>query len=326
LQRGAYVHYSLVRDKGLTFHNNAAIFMVMVQTSTIFASEEPSSAAFDVHRGDGEPSPVLLSVPHAGREYTPDVLLSSRFTRHQLRRLEDRYADVLVQPLLEKGQPAIVARMPRAVIDLNRDPRDIDPRLVHGLPHNVPLIQSAKQRGGLGLFPRTLPGVGDIWRGPMEWEEAERRRDSVHAPYHQSIADMMERASLTNGVALLLDIHSMPPLSVGDNGWAPEIVIGDRYGSSASTRLSAMAQVVAGAHGYAVALNHPYAGSYITQRHGMPHRGRHAIQIEVSRALYLDTDMDQPDEGLVRVQNMLSDLVNTLSDELGGHYWLEAAE
>lgn len=285
---------------------------------------------FDVIKGGAgqdDAGPVLLSVPHAGRFYAPAVLERSRLPLSHLQRLEDRHADLLIADLVARGYPAMVAHVPRAVIDLNRDPRDIDPALVRDIPHGQPLIQSIKQRGGLGLFPRSLPRVGDLWRGAMLWEEAQRRIALVHDPYHRALERELERIHRRHGQALLVDVHSMPPLAPpGTGGGRADVVIGDRFGGSASNRLSAMAGAVLAGEGLNVALNTPYPGSYLIERHGRPLRGRHALQIEISRDLYLDESLAEPGDGLPRIRAVLVRLVEALAQELRGDRWAEAAE
>lgn len=294
------------------------------------AEDAGRPAPFTFFPGRRANLPVVISVPHAGRDYDQRLLARARLSREMMRLIEDRHADALVAPLVAAGHAALIARTPRAAIDLNRDARDIDTRLVRDVPHGLPLIASAKQRGGLGLFPRALPGAGELWRAPMAWAEAKRLLDTVHGPYHALLDKMLEAGQRSCGCALLLDIHSMPPLPADPAGLPPpDMVIGDRFGASADGRFSALAQAVAQAHGLRVALNHPYPGSYVLERHGRPERGRHALQIEVSRALYLDSGLDMIGDGLGAVQAMLVAMVDALiaaAAALGKPDWPLAAE
>ncbi len=276
--------------------------------------------------GEGA-GPVLFSVPHAGKEYAPAILSRSRMGLPHLQRLEDRHSDLLVEDVAAAGYDVLVARVPRAVIDLNRDPRDIDPLLVRGMPHGLPLIQTLKQRGGLGLFPRSLPRIGDLWRGPMGWDEARGRIEHMHSAYHRALEQALDRRHARHGQALLVDIHSMPPLPpMLPDGRRPDVVIGDRFGAAASPRLSALIESLLRAHGLSVALNHPYAGFYLIEHHGRPRQGRHAVQIEISRDLYLDEHLDEPGAGLERMRGILAALAEMLERELGRYRWSEAAE
>ena len=263
-------------------------------------------------------SPVLISVPHAGRHYPAEVRAMSAVPVSTLAQLEDRYADTLVEGLDAHGYSVIVAEIARAVIDLNRDPRDIDRRMIAGMPHGEALIETAKSRGGLGLFPRSLPRVGCLWRGLLHWHEARARIATIHTPYHALIAQEMRAIQAEHGEALLIDVHSMPPLEPGRFGGdsRPDVVIGDRFGASASARFSDVARAVVTRHGLRSALNHPYPGTYIAERHGKPAAGRHVLQIEISRDLYLDAALREVGSGVTAIRAMVADLVNTLRDEI----------
>ncbi len=282
--------------------------------------------AIEVLGGGPAVAPILFSVPHAGREYPASLYARSRQPIDVLKRLEDRYADLLVTEQVAAGYVAVVAKAPRAIIDLNRNPRDIDPCTVSDIPRDVHLIQSPKQRGGLGLFPRFLPRVGDLWTAPLGWDEAETRIRLIHAAYHAEVEGQIDRAVARYGQALLLDVHSMPPLAGGGAVARADIVIGDRFGVSATPRLADVARVIAQRHGLAVAVNHPYPGYYLIERHGRPRAGRHALQIEISRDLYLDDALDKAGPGLPAIHALLADMTEALSTELVRGDFAVAAE
>ncbi|HEX7783066.1 MAG TPA: N-formylglutamate amidohydrolase [Sphingobium sp.] len=281
------------------------------------------ASAYDRYGPDVPRGPVIISVPHAGRDYPNTMLANARCALAGFRRLEDRYADLLTHRLIALGHSVFVARTPRAVIDLNRDVREIDPAMVRGLPRDQPLIASAKLRGGLGLVPRRLQGIGDLWIAPFDWADLSARMSRLHAPYHEALARMMARARDIHGHAILLDIHSMPPLISGTP--PAQVVLGDRFGRSASTRLVALAADLCAGHGLVATQNHPYPGNYILERHGRPDSGFHALQLEIDRSLYLDSTLDQPGPGLSRIQGLVVDLVDALGIELPGAF-AQAAE
>lgn len=273
-------------------------------------------AAFERFGPDIPASPVILSIPHAGREYPADLLARARVSAAVLQRLEDRYADLLAQPLIARGHVVLVARAPRAMIDLNRHEREIDPAMVTGVPRDWPLHSSAKLRGGLGLMPRRLSGVGELWRRPVGWDEVQAWIAAVHRPYHAAIAALMRAAREAHGHAILVDLHSMPPLPPAPDGRTPAIVVGDRFGRSASDRLAQMVVDAAGGSGIVAARNSPYAGDHLLDRHGRPERGLHAIQIEIDRRLYLDDAMEEPGPGLDRVHALIVTIVEGLARAL----------
>ena len=275
-----------------------------------------TTAAFDLHGPDQPISPVIIAVSHAGRDYGADLLAAARVGPDVLRRLEDRYVDLLAHPLIDLGYTVLVARAPRAMIDLNRDEREIDPAMIAGMPRDTPLQSSAKLRGGLGLLPRRLPGAAELWQRPIAWAEAVRRIETIHRPYHAALEEQMRRAWLAHGHAVLIDLHSMPPLPpVGAGAPAPGVVLGDRFGRAASARLMSLADDVLSGHGVRVAQNHPYAGDHSVERHGRPARDRHAMQVEVDRSLYLDEALERPGPGLARTQAAIVSLVNAIASE-----------
>lgn len=264
------------------------------------------------------PRPVLVSVPHAGRTYPPELLNRTRLSVAELSQLEDRYIDRATDGLARRGFPLLIARTARAWIDLNRSERELDHEMFAPPPRRAQIDTSLKVRGGLGLVPRRLPGLGEIYDEPVCAEDLARRIATAHRPYHQAIADALELMRERFGSALLLDLHSMPPLRPRSGHRPADIVIGDRHGRTAGRRFVQAAMEVCRSHGFALAHNSPYAGGFLLDRHGRPGQDVHALQIEVSRAAYLDTSLDRPGPGMPRVTAMLADLCEALSDEIGG--------
>ncbi len=255
----------------------------------------------------------MLSVPHAGRDYPAEMRALARLDPRQLRSLEDRHADALIAKAVGTA-PALVATTPRVWIDLNRDEREFDPAMVTGATQVVPMA-SSKVRGGLGLVPRRIARGGDIWRGPLDEAEINARIAQVHRPYHAALSAELAAAHARFGVAILLDIHSMPPIADRNGEGAPRIVIGDRFGKAAQGRFTARALAEAEAFEFATAVNAPYAGGHILERHTAPHAGIHGLQIEIDRTLYLDPALDDTGAGLPLVQTFIEALVRALIEE-----------
>jgi N-formylglutamate amidohydrolase len=271
---------------------------------------------FTAHHVAPVSRPVLVSVPHAGRDYPEAIFANLRLAPDALVRLEDRYADLLIRDVMAAKMPAIVAHRARAWIDLNRDERDIDAEMVDGLDSSASPAPSAKQRGGLGLIPRRLSGVGDIWRGRISAQDVAGRIASFHQPYHQAVSVTLAKMRDQFGAAILLDIHSMPPVHPRFGEAAPQIVIGDLFGRSAGSRFSELLQERIKQHGINVALNYPYAGDHILHKHGDVRHNIHAIQLEIDRSLYLDDLLREPGAGLPKITRLVSELVQMLTDEL----------
>ncbi|MBO9574975.1 MAG: N-formylglutamate amidohydrolase [Sphingobium sp.] len=284
--------------------------------------------AFDRYGYPGARSPLVFAVPHAGRDYVDTVLDRARVTPATLARLEDRLADLLTHDLIAAGECVLIARRPRAMIDLNRDESEIDPQSIADLPRTVRPQSSAKVRGGLGLIPDRLAYAGALWRHPLPYAELVRRIEQIHRPYHAALAAALNEARARHGAALLVDVHSMPPIhpASGAGDQPPRIVIGDRFGRSATGRLTDLAADIARGHGLEVAVNTPYSGNHILERHGQPARGVHAMQIEIDRTLYLAPDLMTPDGTLPAIRRLLGDLAQGLAQELSGPGLQLAAE
>jgi N-formylglutamate amidohydrolase len=267
--------------------------------------------SFDRHGPDLPASPVVISVPHAGRDYPPPLRSALRVPLAALVILEDRFVDALA--LAQPGREAmLVQRRARAWIDLNRAETERDPRVDEGAPAATAIAASAKLRSGLGLVPRRAGSASELWR--RRWTDAEiaARIAADHRPYHQALATALAAARARFGCAILLDLHSMPPLGQGEQ---PQVVIGDRFGRAAAGRFVARVEAVARAAGLKPALNTPYAGGHILERHARPHQGVHAIQLELDRSLYLDRRLDSLGAGAPAMVALLRATIDTLADE-----------
>lgn len=269
--------------------------------------------------------PVILSVPHAGRDYPQALLDASRLTRERLELLEDRHADALLGAAISAGFTAIVAMRARAWIDLNRHEREVDPEMIEPPMRREALIRSAKVMGGLGLLPRRLREGGDIFSARVPRAELERRIAEDYRPYHARLAELLRHARDRFGVAILIDLHSMPPLA-GDSQPAAQIVLGDRFGQSAAGRYTALLREVALRAGFRTAENIPYAGGHILAAHARPARGVHALQVEIDRSLYLAPGLRTPLPDLGAIDSLVLSMAQALSDEALGSTPAIAAE
>lgn len=287
--------------------------------------------AFTTYNAETLAVPVLLSVPHAGRDYPPELLANLRVQPVELLRLEDRYADRLVQSAVAAGFPAIIAHSARAWIDLNRAETDLDAQMLAGPPREQAAIPSAKTRGGLGLIPRRLQSCGELWRAPLSQEDVERRIADVHRPFHQSVSSILAAMRERFGIAILLDVHSMPPIPPRfgadiDSERPAQIVLGDRFGRSAASIHAELVMAHVRGRGFEVALNHPYSGDFMLSAHGKPQRGVHALQLEIDRSLYLDSGLREPSRDIGAMCRMVHDVASLLAEQAMGSGLAEAAE
>jgi len=262
--------------------------------------------------------PVLLSVPHAGRDYDAAVLANAAQGQRSLETLEDPFVDRLCWRAISAGFAAIIQNVPRAVIDCNRGEEEVDPAAIEGIS---PAPVGPRARYGLGLIPSRTHRHGTLWRRRIDRTELERRINEVHRPYHRLLENELASLARRFGEAVLIDCHSMPSRT----GQA-EMVIGDRHGTSAASWLSEEAARITRKAGFKTALNDPYAGGAIVTRHGQPASGVHAIQLEIDRSTYLSRDGRTPTAGLDRIAAFLETLAVELGDALISRNIREAAE
>ena len=273
---------------------------------------------------DSPATSLILSVPHAGRAYSPALLRTARVPLSVLEGLEDRLVDRLIWRAVAAGATAIVANAPRAEIDLNRDERELDPTMVAPAPPQGTLMASARTRGGLGLVPARLAGAGGLWRGRMSRDELNRRVETIHRPYHAALAEALASARRRFGAAVLLDCHSMPPRPRERPG--EKIVFGDRFGVTVSPEVMAAAITAARACGFDAGSNDPYAGGHVIERHGRPADRVHALQIEIDRSLYLDEGLREAGPGFDRVARLIAAVGEAVAAAASGAALALAAE
>ena len=268
--------------------------------------------SFDRYGADEPASPVILSVPHAGRDYPLALRAALRVPLVALTPLEDRHIDA-VAIAAQQRETMLVQRVARAWIDLNRSEQERDPGMDDGASRQAVPQQSARMRGGLGLVPRRVSGVGEIWRRRLDGDEVVARIMLDHRPYHAALADALARARARFGTAVLLDLHSMPPLTRAQG--PARIVLGDRFGRSAATRFVHRLESEILAAGITPGLNAPYAGGHILDVQGRPAQGIHAVQIEFDRTLYLDPALDGPGDGMAAMVALLRRMIDAVADE-----------
>jgi len=278
----------------------------------------PDAAAFRVIAADPASIPVVLATPHAGRCYPDHVLAALRAPDHVLLRLEDRLVDRLAEAVAqETGAPLIVADAPRAMIDLNRSVDDIDWDMLADGPRpaghrNHSATSAHRARSGLGLVPRRLPGVGELWKTRLHHADLAERITMIHEPYHAALAQMIDRVRAQWGAVLLIDLHSMPPLPA-HGGASAQFVVGDRFGTACDGELIASIFSYLAAERRPVAHNRPYAGGFVLDRHARRSAGVHAVQIEIDKIAYLDSAMAEPGAGFDSVVTLLVGLVRRLA-------------
>jgi N-formylglutamate amidohydrolase len=252
----------------------------------------PGVAPFVVHEPSRLRVPLVFSSPHSGRYYPPDLLKASKLDASRLRKSEDAFVEELFAGVTAVGAPLIAARYPRAYIDLNREPFELDPELIEEELPAFANSRSLRVLGGLGTIARVVGDSEEIYKSRMSLAEAFARIDHFYWPYHRALRGLLDRAVSAFGVAVLIDCHSMPSVGAmtGANTGPPpsraHFVLGDRFGTSCFSDLTDFVRSVLNKRGYEVALNRPYAGGYITEHYGAPGLGVHALQLEINRSLF----------------------------------------
>lgn len=289
--------------------------MIEAERRSISAELDPP---FEIHQPTREPGPVIFCSPHSGRVYPQSFLAASRLRGLTLRKSEDCFVDELFAAAPKYGAPLIAARFPRAYVDVNREPFELDPDLFTEPIPAFANAQSVRVTGGLGTIPRIVADGEDIYAGRLPLAVGFERIERLYQPFHQALNDLIESARQRHGYAILIDCHSMPSTIIGQPHTArPHIVLGDRFGGSCDARLTRLMRSALGAMNYDVQLNRPYAGGFITEHYGNPRQGVHSIQIEINRALYMDEDRLERLKGFDKLAASLERLVARLTGDVG---------
>src|ERR1700761_6603712 len=234
-------------------------------------------------------APIIFNSPHSGSVYPDDFLEASRIDLASLRRSEDSFMDELIEGLSGRGFPIVTVNFPRSYVDVNREPYELDPRMFLGRLPSFANTRSMRVAGGLGTIPRVVGDGQEIYRERLAVDDALARIETLYKPYHRALRRLIHRVPQSCGTFVVVDCHSMPSIGVSrDEPRRPDMVIGDRYGTSCAAQLPEMVEETMSRLGYSVGRNKPYAGGFITEHYGNPASGLHTIQLELNRAVYMD--------------------------------------
>ena len=280
---------------------------------------------FEIWRPDSAASALVFASPHSGRHYPADMGASARLGAAAMRSSEDALVDQLIAAAPRLGATVIAARYARAYVDVNREPYELDPAMFEDELPEYARARTARVAAGLGSIARLVAEGREIYDRKLTFAEASRRIEAVHQPYHGALRGLVEQARARHGGAILIDWHSMPGAAAGQGPGAGsgsgslggrrrvDMVLGDRFGSTCSEDLTFLVERELAAMGYVTARNAPYAGGYTTEAYGRPVEGVHALQIEISRALYLDEASLLPSAGFARLARDLERLFERLA-------------
>ena len=252
--------------------------------------------------------PVVFNSPHSGQFMPQSFVAQSRLGQSDLRQSEDRAVDELFLGCLDAGAPMLRALASRAYVDLNREPYELDQRMfLEPLPGFMN-PGSPRVAAGFGTIPRLVGDGLDIYRGRISLLDALARIDTYYKPYHRALAILLGEAQQAEGLVLLVDCHSMPASAAkpgGANSTASDIVLGDRFGLACAAEISLWIEQFFATRGLRTVRNKPYAGGFITETYGAPHHGRHVIQIEINRSLYMNEVTAALTQGFEVMRSML---------------------
>jgi N-formylglutamate amidohydrolase len=284
---------------------------------------------FEIIAPDEPTLPFVFSTPHSGRVYPDAFVAMTRLDRLSLRRSEDCLVDVLFAGAPVLGAPLLKAHFPRAYLDVNREPYELDPRMFDGRLPSFANTRSMRVAGGLGSIPRIVGDGQEIYRDRLTVADAMHRIDTIYRPFHRALRTMMQQTHRRFGEAILFDCHSMPSASLGnDLAQRPDIVLGDRYGTSCAAVLVDATQIAFEELGYRVARNRPYAGGFITEHYGQPSAAIHVLQIEINRSLYMNEETLEPLPRFAAIADDMSAMISRTRELLAeaAHPWRQAAE
>jgi N-formylglutamate amidohydrolase len=234
-------------------------------------------------------APIIFNSPHSGSVYPHDFLSASRIDLAALRRSEDSFMDELIAGLSLRGFPTVRVNFPRSYVDVNREPYELDPRMFVGRLPSFANTRSMRVAGGLGTIPRVVGDGQEIYRERIGVDDALTRIEALYKPYHRALRRLINKAHQAFGAVVVVDCHSMPSIGVSrDEPRRPDVVIGDRYGTSCAPLLPDMVEETMRALGYSIGRNKPYAGGFITEHYGNPASGLHTVQVELNRSVYMD--------------------------------------
>jgi N-formylglutamate amidohydrolase len=268
--------------------------------------------AFETIRPRRPAAPVVFNSGHSGRVYPDRFLAMTRLDHLSIRQSEDAYVDELFARAPHLGCPLLMAHFPRAYLDVNREPWELDPAMFAEPLSDRFNTTSPRVAAGLGTLARVVAENKPIYREPLTLEDARMRIEGIYQPYHATLQKLLGEAHEQFGVAVLIDCHSMPRINRGNDRSAPDVVIGDRYGTAAAPTVMDLVETVFAAAGLRVVRNRPYAGGFATRCYGRPQHGLHAVQIEISRHLYMNEATLTKNENFEVVRRLAEHLIFAL--------------
>ena len=276
----------------------------------------PIDPPFELARPAERTLPLVFASPHSGRCYPEEFVSGSRLDSVTIRRSEDAFVDELFDAVPGLGAPLLKARFPRAYLDPNREPWELDPEMFDGPLPDFVNKESPRVAVGLGTVARVVTDGEGIYRRKLAFAEAEWRVKAYYEPYHAALKGLIDETVTRFGACILIDCHSMPsvggPMDSDRGRRRADFVLGDCYGSSCATTVIAAVESHMAGLGYRPHRNIPYSGGHTTRHYGSPEDGVHALQIEINRDLYMnEADITRIDN-LSRLRSHMTSLAEVL--------------
>jgi N-formylglutamate amidohydrolase len=264
--------------------------------------------------------PVVFASPHSGTDYPAAFVANSRLDAVTLRKSEDSYIDEIFAGVADEGAPLLKALFPRAFVDPNREPFELDPAMFEDALPEYANTRSPRIAAGLGTIARVVANGEEIYRGKLRFAEALRRINELYRPYHDALGRLIDATCARFGRCVLIDCHSMPsvggPMDEDAGRRRFDIVLGDCHGSSCAPALTDLVERFLAGQGYQIVRNNPYAGGFTTRHYGAPAERVHALQIEINRVLYMNEATMERGANLPRIAAHMTALAAHLRERL----------
>ena len=270
----------------------------------------------EILRPGEQTAPIVLASPHSGTAYPEAFVAASPLDPLDLRRSEDCFVDELWLGAAALGVPLLRAAFPRAFVDANREPFELDPEMFEDdLPPYVN-VNSSRVAAGLGTLARVVASGKEIYGGKLRFADALERIETCYRPYHAALRRLIDATRDRFGYCILIDCHSMPsvgaPMDPDAGRGRADFILGDGFGTTCEGAVADTVERALESHGYRVTRNKPFAGGYTTRHYGCPEEGVHALQIETNRALYMDEDAIGRLPALADVAGHMTSVVSAL--------------
>jgi len=284
---------------------------------TVRENQIAGADAYDIAAPAAPSVPFVFASPHSGTNYPPEFVRASNLDPLSLRRSEDSFVDELFAATPAYGAPLIRALFPRAYIDPNREPFELDPAMFADELPAYANTQSSRVAAGLGTIAKVVSNGQEIYGQKLRFAEAAERINRFYRPYHKALQDLLDAAVKRFGTHVLIDCHSMPsiggPMDPDAGRGRADMILGDCFGTACAPIVTDTAERALREQGFRIIRNKPFAGGFTTRNYGRPGEHRHALQIEINRALYMDERRMERSAGFADLVERLGRLVGALT-------------